>query len=97
MVAPLVVFMGIAMCGPPLGVFHLPDKHPVLAVLALFLVATLLGSAIYGLRRFTQAIVGAEMPPERDGESGSSTDGQASSSGSMTRMDRQRPWRKRQQ
>ena len=98
MVAPLVAFAGGTMIGQPFWPLDLLGEHHALAACGLLFVATvLLAGAIYGLGRFIQAIVGAKIPPESTAESGGTTDCQESSSGSMTRMCRQRPWRKRPQ
>jgi hypothetical protein len=97
MVAPLVVFVGlsISMCGPPFGPYYLADKHLGLTLLALLVVLALLGTAIYGLRRFTQAIVGPETLREDAGDTNSRADTAEQDPGSMKRYFRYRPWKSR--
>jgi hypothetical protein len=96
MVAPPMAFVGSAILNVPFWPLKLLGWHMTFAGFALLLVAAaMLGGGIFGLRRFTEAIVGLETPPQCVGESGDTTDAQENSCGSTTGNYRQRPWKNR--
>ena len=98
MVAPLLAFAGGAILNLPGWPLHLLGAHHTVAACGLLLVtAGLLGGTVYGFGRFVDRIVGTETPPERACDIDDPSDSQPTNSGSMTRICRQRPWRKRPQ